>query len=167
MAITYNRTTGTVTTTFDSQKFANATDLSIARTILHESVHAYLIAELNVDPIVAQTITYPQLWQLLLGNKDPNNVYHIEMTKNFIKDIGNALQEFGQNKGYNLPLQFYQDMAWGGLTYDPNGNILPLFINSVTNQSDRDRILNLLGSEQTGYDLNNNKVAQKGSLGGC
>lgn len=39
----YDRATGTVTTTFDSQKFTNASDLSIARTILHESVYAYLI----------------------------------------------------------------------------------------------------------------------------
>jgi hypothetical protein len=38
----YNITTG-ITTIFDSQGFPDATDLSWAKTILHESVHAYLV----------------------------------------------------------------------------------------------------------------------------
>src|SRR5690606_16594293 len=40
----YNTSTGTATTTFDSQAWPDATDLSWARTILHESVHAYVVA---------------------------------------------------------------------------------------------------------------------------
>jgi len=61
----YDRTTGTVTTTFDSQKFSNASDLSIARTILHESVHAYLVAyfENNRGDQNAFAKSYPELYK--------------------------------------------------------------------------------------------------------
>ena len=45
----YNSTTGTVTTSFDPQRFTNATDLSLARTIMHEAVHAYIVASFGYD----------------------------------------------------------------------------------------------------------------------
>ncbi len=41
---------GYATTTFDSSKFKSASDLSLARTLLHESVHAFLVVEFRSSP---------------------------------------------------------------------------------------------------------------------
>lgn len=163
----YDRLTGTVRTRFDSQQFVHASDLSIARTILHESIHAYLIAELNIDPIRAQTITYPELWQELLDAKDPNGIHHVEITNHFLNDIAKALREFGITRGYDLTSEFYQDMAWGGLTHDQNGDFQSLFLKSVPNHVNQRRIVNTISVEQSGFNLQGALVNQKGELGGC
>ncbi|MEJ8801313.1 hypothetical protein [Pontibacter sp. H249] len=47
----YDRLNGIVTTTFDSNEFINSSDISVVRTILHESVHAYLVAYFSTDPL--------------------------------------------------------------------------------------------------------------------
>ena len=43
----FSSTTNSTTTTFDSNSFSSATDLSWARTILHESAHAYVVSIAN------------------------------------------------------------------------------------------------------------------------
>ncbi len=115
----YNKNTGTVTTTFDGSKFSASTEISIARTILHESVHAFLIAHFNVDPLVA-TSSYPDLvkdYALQVYGGNANDIQHAEFVRNFINEIAISLEEFGKNKGYTYSIQFYQDLAWGGLTH--------------------------------------------------
>jgi hypothetical protein len=154
----YNKSTGTVTTTFDASKFTNASDLSIARTLLHESVHAFLVTYFSTDPLAASK-SYAQLLQDYNKSQDANTAHHIEMTRNFVNDIGIALQEYGTNKGYNLNLQFYQDMAWGGLSSTPAFQALP--------QSDRNRINNTIQIELIGRDTQGNVQIQKGILAGC
>ncbi|MET3877048.1 hypothetical protein [Chitinophaga sp. OAE865] len=90
----YDSETGTVTTTFDSKKFTGATDLSIARTILHESVHAYLVSFFGYNRLNANA-TYPTMLQDWMNSKKPNlnTVQHNEMVRSFIIDIANALEE--------------------------------------------------------------------------
>ncbi len=163
----YDRITGKVTTKFDLRKFENATDLSIARTIIHESVHAFLIAELNIDPILAQTITYPELWQRLLNNNDPEGIYHEEMTKNYIDDIALALAEYGEHKGFNYSFQFYQNLSWGGLTHDKYGNLMPIFLQSVPSEIERDQIINTILIEQNSVDQNGNITNPQGHKVQC
>jgi hypothetical protein len=169
----YNSATGTVTTVFDSQKFTNASDLAITTTILHESVHSYLVAYFHTDPINgnnSNTTAYPDLLKDLEKTKHPNfnDLQHNEMIRNFMDDISKSLQEYSILKGYliNDP-NYFKDMAWGGLTTDKYGNLTPLFLQLVPNSTDRDRISNLLSSEQTGYDLNNNYKGIHGTLSGC
>uniref|UniRef100_UPI004047CE88 hypothetical protein n=2 Tax=Roseivirga sp. TaxID=1964215 RepID=UPI004047CE88 len=41
---------------------------------------------------------------------------HNEMVKNWINEISFTLQKFGEHLGYNEGLEFYNDLAWGGLT---------------------------------------------------
>ena len=55
----YNLINGT-TTVFDSQKYPNASELSWARTILHESIHAYLVTYFNTNR-PGWMATYPQM----------------------------------------------------------------------------------------------------------
>jgi hypothetical protein len=150
---------GTVTTTFDSQKFTHASDLAIARTILHESVHAYLVASFKNDP-TAYLLNYGQLmkkWQDKNGSL--NDFQHDLMTKNFIVDIGIALKEYGASKGYNLTDQFCNDLAWGGL--DGTTTFTNL------SNSDKTRIMNVILLEQTGFDSLGEQKVRKGKLSSC
>lgn len=171
----YNKTTGTVTTTFDGSKFTSATDLSIARTILHESIHAFLIAYFRVDPLSARS-SYPDLVndyaQQVYGG-DANQIQHAEFVRNFVNDIAIALEEYGKNKGYTHTTQFYQDLAWGGLThtgtYDALGNPIETtwFQSSVPSSTDRKRIVDTITIEQTGKDFSGTTKTQKGTNAGC
>ena len=180
----YNRTTGTVTTTFDPNKFSNASDLSAARTILHESVHAYIVAFANVYPMETNK-TFPDLMLDLSRRKynNGNDAQHAEFVRNYVNDIASSLKEYGRIRGYNLPPEFYEDLAWGGLTHwpkrDSNGNIMkdnygnaiyeetPWFEAAFPNISDRNRVKNVIAVEQTGKDMNGNLKTKKGDNAGC
>ncbi|MCL6266039.1 hypothetical protein [Flagellimonas myxillae] len=180
----YNRSTGTVTTIFDSQRWKNATELSWARTMLHESVHAYIVASFGANYINASK-TYASLYNDFLNKTYPNNnaTHHAEMARNFVKDIGLSLREYGISQGYSFSNQFYDDMAWGGLTdwekrdssgnimKDSNGNTLyeetPWFKSAVPSASDRKRIKDIFTIELIGKDTNGNNKTQKGKNAGC
>lgn len=163
----FNAATGTVTTTFDASKFTSSTDLSVARTILHESIHAYVIA------VTYNTLTDTVKRKQLLG---PDwltvamNYGHDYMTNNYLTPLANALQEYGNNVlGYALPLQFYHDMAWGGLAnyQTPPNNETALFQQIVPSAADRLRIKNVVNTALTGKDFYGNTQVQKGKKAGC
>ncbi|MFI5451107.1 hypothetical protein ACHMWN_03030 [Pedobacter sp. UC225_61] len=166
----YNSSMGTVTTIFDSSKFTMGSDLSVARTILHESVHAYLITffKTNLPNFIG---SYPQMVQEWGIYNNWNDTHHAEFVRSFVNDIGVALEEYGKKNGYNLPSQFYNDLAWGGLTHtiDANGNVIETnwFKTNIPNILDRQRILNNLSAEQYGVNSNGNPQSKKGNNSGC
>ncbi len=164
----YNSVTGTITTTFDSQKFTNASDLALVTAILHESVHAYLIAYFYTDRINAPK-TYGDMvseWEKV-ENPDFNDIHHHEMIRTFMKDIALSLEEYGQLKGYNLGSRFYSDLAWGGLTTDEYGYPTQIFKNIIPSYKDRERIQNVIIIEQTGIDSEGNPQNQRGRMSAC
>lgn len=135
--------------------FQNSSDLSVARTILHEAVHAYLIAHFRNNYSAAYS-SYPDLIHDMNQNRYPQNangLQHAEFVRNFVNDIATSLQEFGLGRGYNLPFQLYSDLAWAGLTdwakRDSSGNLIkdsqgnqvyeetPWFKSAYSNPSDR------------------------------
>lgn len=155
---TYNKATGSITTTFDSQAWLSATDLSWARTMLHESIHANLAIDyaINRPNFIAN---YPAMvtdWGKL---QNWNDVHHEEIAKSIVKDVAIALEEYGKTRGYNLTSQFYEDMAWGGLQGTSTFKSL-----SSTEQK---RILDTISTELTGLDTNGNVKSQKGKNAGC
>jgi len=149
-----------VKTVFDSNKYIDATDISIARTILHESVHAFLVTIFAWDPLQAN-VTYSTMVQDWQKRRRPdlNDIQHDEMVRTFVNDIADALQEYGLKKGYNNSRQFYEDMAWGGLEGTRAFSKLPF--------SDRNRISNTILIELTGLDNNGQIKTQKGVKAGC
>lgn len=87
----FNMVSGT-TTVFDSQKYPDATELSWARTMLHESIHAYLVTYFRLDGINAN-IKYSEMirdWSNKI-NPDLNEIQHNEIARSFVKSIGDAL----------------------------------------------------------------------------
>ncbi|WP_318311114.1 hypothetical protein [Flagellimonas crocea] len=180
----YNKLTGTVTTTLDSQNWKQATDLSWARTMLHESVHSYIVASFGSNYSGA-TKTFSDFMKDYSSSTYPdrNDTEHAEFVRNYVSQISSALKDYGIKNGYVLPNQFYEDMAWGGLTHwkkrDSFGNVVKdsfgnivweetnWFKKAFPNLSDRTRILNTIQIELTKSDINGNTKVQKGNNAGC
>jgi len=130
-----------VISTFDEKYLKTATDLAIARTMLHEGVHAWLVNAFKSDYQKA-TLDYPRLFEeFMKGKTDLNELHHNEIVRSFIDDIAHNLELFGRASGYVLNNQYYADMAWGGLQTTRYFMSLP--------QVDRDRINAILEAEQT------------------
>lgn len=153
----YNEGTG-VTTTFYNRAWPDATDLSWARTILHESIHAYLVVYFKVDGIGAN-VAYPQLVEEWNAKKNIEVAHHEEMAISLVAQVGDALEIYGVSKGYRLDRQFYQDMAWGGLTETKAFKALPF--------REKTRIKDVLSVELTGKDVDGDVQFQKGKRSKC
>lgn len=138
----------------------NVTDLAVAATILHESVHAYLVASSFDDPAAMQ-LSYPELFdkKARLINNIQNDKQHEIMTKDFIKDIAISLKEFGVAQGYNYSTSYYDDLAWKGL-YGTKA------FNNLDNVS-KTRIINIIKAEQYGITKQAEGITQKGQKLGC
>ena len=183
--IKYDKEIGKVTTTFDSAKFVNGTDLTIARTIFHEGIHAYIISSLNVDRDCF-SFEFPEYWQRWSeGTHTTLQNHHEEIARNYIRLMQTSLREYGESQGYNIDNQYYYDLAWGGLAEeiktdrngvrikDQNGAFLmqdsSWFKKLVPNASDRRRIKDNISIELTGKDRNGNDKSnqQKGTKSNC
>jgi len=153
----YNPVTG-VTTTFDSQNYPEATDLSWARTILHEAIHAYLITYFATSR-PSWIATYPEMVKDWGIKQNWNAVHHEEIGRSLVTYIGDALEVYAVSQGYKLSKEFYQDMAWGGLQETDAFKDLP--------KKDQERISNVLQTELTGLNTDGDQIPQKGKKAGC
>jgi hypothetical protein len=134
-------TYGKATTTLDYDKLKNATNMSTARTMVHESIHAYLSVFFINDPGTAAK-TYPEMVKAWNRAKHPdyNQVQHDQMERSFVDDIAAVLKEFGTSLGLQMDDLDYKDMAWGGLDFLNNTSLT---------DDDKDRIGHRLLAEQT------------------
>lgn len=160
-----NPMTGGAVTVIDVNKYANGTDLSLARTIMHEAVHAYLVSYFKNDPLRAN-LEYSIMLQeyTSLKNPDLNAVHHDEIVRQFKADIAGSLTEYGTARGYTFSssqekVQFYSDMAWGGLSETRAFKAL--------SAAEKLRIENTLLIEQYGVNSNGDPQTKKGRATGC
>jgi hypothetical protein len=63
---------------------------------------------------IRQTVSFIASWWR--GGENWNDVHQEEFARSLKDDIAVILKEFGQMKGYDIPDQYYSDLAWGGLT---------------------------------------------------
>ena len=153
---------GYVTIKFNSNRdlLNNVTDLANATTILHESIHGYLIAWANSNDKGSAQLEYPELFgrYLKLNKKvDQNSLQHEIFVKDFINDIAKSIEQFGKLRGYDLPSSYYQDLAWKGLEGTS------AFKNM--DENNKLRIINIIKSEQ--YGIIKEGFDQKGKKLGC
>ena len=145
------------------------TDLSVATTMAHEIIHAYLISRLEeFKSCGAQGIIcdFPTVYDAYVQqqiDKDKNKTLTVERHHEIIADdyvyaIASTIQEFhtGEIVTSGFPRQVYLDMAWGGLIdttifnknypNDPNNK----------NYKDRERIIARINTEKLGsqYGIN-------------
>ncbi|AIM37228.1 hypothetical protein KO02_11395 [Sphingobacterium sp. ML3W] len=136
----------------------NATDLALGTTMLHESIHAYLVAFYYNDPAAAK-LSYPELFVKYSKQKAfSNGIQHVTFAKNFITDIAASIKNYGELKGYKLDKQVYDDIAWKGLVETEAFKSL--------SDAHKARIIDRIMAEQ--YDSRKEKnVTQKGTRLGC
>ncbi|MEE9406887.1 MAG: hypothetical protein V3V28_02310, partial [Polaribacter sp.] len=142
----------TFTTTISDEYLGKGTKLSIARTMIHESVHAHILNNIKprVNPSFYEDIKY---YAEKYGYSDANR-YHHEFMAKYIKAMAVSLYTWDKNNGGgNLDWDYYEAMAYGGLYYkDSNGNITETDSFKVLEplKIHRDRIRQILFNEQEG-----------------
>lgn len=143
-----------VVTRLDYQKLNGATRLSVARTIIHEMLHAYLTLYFRNDGINANR-DFPLIVLAWATAVDPdyNEIQHAQIELSFVDDITEALNTYGQSIGLSVDQSVYADLAWGGLNFQNN---------SLLTQTDKKRIQLRLSAEQLNRTIFNvNPVGTK------
>lgn len=157
---------GSVNITIDPQKFVNATDLAIARTVYHEVIHAYIVSIALGNPHLTAEAREQLLgpdWVIMFDNNG-----HDYMIQNMVMPMADLLEIYAQNNGVTSPYEtFFMDLAYGGLTHNRDGTQRLMFQNMVPSRSDRDRIIDTITIETRGKDFNGNPKSQKGNDPGC
>jgi hypothetical protein len=156
----YNTVTKSVYTTFNSSNITSGSDLAAAKTLIHESIHAYLVAYFHTNPAAAN-YEYAKLVEDWATSKNPNldEIHHNEMVRSKIGEIATTLKLYGQSQGYNIPYQYYSDLAWGGLTNTKAFKAL--------STTDQNRIIDVILTEQSGTNGAGNPSSFKGRPSGC
>ncbi len=149
------------TTTMSDSYLHNATKLSIARTMIHEQVHAYINSVHKWKSGFQDLSLYKKL-KAFAADQGITDIgkFHHEFMANFINGMAYSLYEWdyknGAGKG-NLGWEYYKAMAYAGLSYDnnPDPNITELvdtdsFITLVPLKADRDNIKKIISDESKG-----------------
>ncbi|HNP34024.1 MAG TPA: hypothetical protein PKN96_12090 [Flavobacterium sp.] len=139
-----------VTTTINSDFTSISTDLSIAKTLMHECFHAYLTSVYRFRNIDMGYVPLLELYFNQFNHNSDDTHHHFFAQNNIVNEISTALKEYGLSKGYNLPQQFYDDMAWGGLFGTRAYNALPI--------AQRERIESTLEAEFTNSSSSPNNI---------
>lgn len=163
----YKSGTHTVFTKFDPQHFKNSTEIAIAETILHEAVHAYLIAyyrsDLHNGLLGKFREKFSVLFELYSENQGKKHgmekSQHMYMAKKYVDKITKALQQFGQEMGLTLDYQYYHDLAWSGLRRTKYFDNL--------SEEEQHRIINRNIIERTGRNMSGEYQNQKGKPSSC
>jgi hypothetical protein len=139
------------TITIDYSKLTNATDLSIAALMLHESLHAYIGMYLStVEPhwllnyqiahnIPAGSEDWETLFAAYAEGKSNSDAQHLQMISTFRVYIRDALMSFRGNSDQDFS-DICSDLSWIGLDHRNQPN-------SILPQSDKDRITNRIKAE--------------------
>jgi len=100
------------TITIDSSYITNATDLAIARTIIHESIHAYIAFIYQDDIFNDLSQAYLKLLEAAGYPSDTNPAQHQIIATNFVAAIANSLADWDNNSLSDS--NYYDYMSWSG-----------------------------------------------------
>lgn len=136
-------------TTINNNRMANATDIKLAATFIHEAIHAWLGFHFNqVEPENVYE-EYEEYYNAYINEQAlANDVGHNVMADVFRNRIKNAIRAYGESKGYVIDNFVYEALAWGGITETKNGLVHPKFLEYVPNANTRSQILNILNAER-------------------
>ncbi|MGY6521820.1 MAG: hypothetical protein ACXIUD_08840 [Mongoliitalea sp.] len=140
---------GWATITISQSVNQQATDLSFARTILHETLHAYLLFE-EQYPSDCDLNCLLNDYIAKYGKNDLNDPHHnLFVETKFLNDIEIELKNYAISQNYiisTLGSDYFKDMAWGGLAETD------VFKNSKT-ISEQNRINDRINAEINGESI--------------
>ena len=111
---------GCIEPDFDNKKITiyldpNQDAIDMAGTILHEGIHASIMAYLNNLGVDVKLLNIERLHQLYaLERYNKNSIDHFYMTETYITPIASALRQLSGNE---YPVDHYYGFAWDGLRY--------------------------------------------------
>ncbi|MFZ3575828.1 hypothetical protein [Tenacibaculum finnmarkense] len=136
----------TIVIKINSNTLSDRTSLEVARTILHEGIHARLEEFAKRDG--SNATDFPGIYDYYWRN-NKNTWSHQQMAAHYIGTIAKGLKQYDNAEHSN---QYYNDLAWNGLYKISNGaNNPPIFTdawNTLT-PSEKTRIKNTISSEHT------------------
>ena len=138
-----------ITIQINENTLASRSTLEIARTLMHEAIHAEMfrkVIEINKYQNIGD---YPGVYYYYYTYKIPT-WQHQQMAAHYTGIIGEALAEFD---GYKQPLQYYKDVAWEGLIHDKDATgktISTTAWNSLSTQEKNRTIANINHSKSGG-----------------
>jgi hypothetical protein len=160
-----NTQTININVTISENLVNNGTKLALVKTVLHESIHAYLMVLKQQYPAYFNTSNdFSQLVLDYQNYTNPNDPQHIFMAS-LITDMANNVSNFVQEKyGYpQVSIDYYEAVCWSGITHLTNGNLNPLFSNNYPDPNDQNNIIKIFNTENgtatySGYSplINNN-----------
>ncbi|WP_417857865.1 hypothetical protein [Xanthomarina gelatinilytica] len=120
----YNPTTNScnITIKFRESYLEDATDLSIARTAIHESLHAILVY-MYEDGLLESENGLPmegfedfvEAYANYMGGLPENiGVAHHELMTDFIEEMATSLSAYALENGYSNSFNFYKKLCWSG-----------------------------------------------------
>lgn len=139
-----------ITITFDNDYLNNATRLSIARTMIHETIHAFIVYNSFANPDSEFILG---LYNYGATKGYSGNELHHNFMPQYVEAIGYSLAIWNSVYGnsQDIPRSNCDDLAWGGLTYSSESNGLyewyDVFEEIVPSQSERLRIQNSFNNE--------------------
>jgi len=152
-AATTRGVSGHVEITMNTGYLGTATDLSVARTMIHEFMHAYFEYGLTqtLDPAYDSFVKANNLLFKKNGSQvgDQNDAQHEQIANSYVNGIANALEIYASTHSITSPdpaltlSQYCKDLAWGGLSdtnayskYAPNkSRVQDNLKNEATNNS--------------------------------
>lgn len=107
-----------ITITLNKEQSVNRPSLAVARTILHEAIHAEIYRKIkstnsDYNKIKIHKLSWPTLFKYY--KKKSKNAQHNYMADYYRKAIELGLREYAKQIGETHSDQFYRDMAWNGL----------------------------------------------------
>lgn len=127
--------------TLDDDYVRNATQLSIARTVIHESVHAFIGYSLKLSRTtdLAKALSDYRLKLLTSGanynQSQLDNMGEHNFISQFVDGMAHSLSVWDNNK---QTLDYYKQLSWAGLENTPAYQQLPnktQIQNSITNEA--------------------------------
>jgi len=149
---------GVITITLSDDYLRTATSLSIARTIIHETVHAYLLKQAKIQTDMNTVQLLNEYWKEYPENlPDTHHALMSQYVLGMAVSLYNWDKKYGPTGG-SLGFDYYYKMAFGGLLKDGTEVPLDEVKNLIPSGSSWSEISKILENEATGnYNANGEK----------
>lgn len=105
--------------TINKNYIAKASPISLARTMLHEAIHAEIFRKIISANFQIDPNNFPGIWYYWVkyknGNNDGNDYQHNQMADFYRGKIIAGLKQFDAKRGETHTEFQYQALSWGGL----------------------------------------------------